>query len=65
LDIAIVTMLACYYLMDIDYPKQFVLPFSVFQYFVFDDKKVPKELTKKLDNFMTEFTNFKVARLAQ
>jgi len=51
--------------MDIDYPKQFELPFSVFQYFVFDDKKVPKELTKKLDNFMTEFTNFKVARLAQ
>ena len=50
---------------NLDYPKQLKFEYSVLQYFLFEDAKVPKELTadlEDLDNFMDQ-NNEKVVRL--
>ena len=62
---AIPAMLGYYYVMDMDYPLLYELPFHILQYMLFNDSKVPASLAKSLDNFMAKFATFKIERLKQ
>ena len=62
---AIPAMLGFYYVMDMDYPLFYDLPFHILQYILFNDNKVPLNLSRLLDNFMDKYTTFKIDRLKQ
>ena len=59
---AVCSMFSYYYLFDWDYPKTHELAFSVLQYFIFGDQKVPEDIMSGLNQFMGSYTDFKVRR---
>ncbi|XP_066925239.1 uncharacterized protein [Clytia hemisphaerica] len=62
---AVPTMLAYYYLFDMDYPLNYDTGFHFLQYVIFGDSIVPKNLEKTLDNFNDAYSKFKIERLRQ
>jgi len=62
---AIPTMLAYYYVFDMDYPLYYDVAFHILQYILFADSIVPINLKKQLDKFNDTYTQFKIDRLKQ
>ena len=62
---AVPSMLAYYYLFDMEYPLNYDAAFHFLRYVIFGDSIVPKNLEKTLDSFNDAYSKFKIERLKQ
>jgi hypothetical protein len=56
---AVVAFLAAFYLLDVDYPKCHEIGMNLLQYFIFEDKNVPKDIAVHFNAQLSAYKKFK------
>ena len=61
LDEGVIALLASFYLLDFDYPRQQENGLLVLQHFLFNDTNVPQDATASFRSVMGQYTKYKAA----
>ena len=56
---AVVAFLAAFYLLDVDYPNCHEIGVNLLEYFIFEDKNVPKDISVHFDAQLSAYKKFK------
>ena len=59
MDEALLALLATFYLLDLDYPRNLEIGLSILQNFIFGDQNVPEDISQSFQSALSSYQEFK------